>query len=187
MPEHISFEENLVRYCAPALAGAKTGGLFSQVYSDREKLFKKMNDLNHIFVKKGLRLVPLKVESGRALIYLYRVSSLSRDFEAEDTRKVLKKCGYKGCDPCRCLCALRSRICSCDEFPHEIGLFLGYPPCDVEGFMNSSRGYKCCGAWKVYGNVEEAKKKFRMYRKCEENYIERFRCGQSLDSLAVAG
>lgn len=48
-----------------------------------------------------------------------------------------------------------------EDFPHEIGLFLGYPLEDVAGFMELGPcSCKCTGCWKVYGNVEAAKKKF---------------------------
>ena len=45
------------------------------------------------------------------------------------------------------------------DFPHEVGLFLGYPPRDVEGFIREkARRAKCTGAWKVYGDEEAARK-----------------------------
>lgn len=48
------------------------------------------------------------------------------------------------------------------DFPHEIGLFLGYPLEDVQGFIeNRAEGYKCVGCWKVYGDEEYAKQEFR--------------------------
>ncbi len=47
------------------------------------------------------------------------------------------------------------------EFPHEIGLFLGYPLTDVEGFIrNKGRNYLLCGMWKVYGRVKVAEAAF---------------------------
>ena len=37
-----------------------------------------------------------------------------------------------------------------EAFPHEIGLFLGYPPEDVDAFIkNGAAGEKCIGMWKV--------------------------------------
>ena len=39
------------------------------------------------------------------------------------------------------------------EFPHEVGLFLSYPPEDVKGFIaHRANDFKCAGLWKVYGN-----------------------------------
>ena len=62
------------------------------------------------------------------------------------------------------------RIKSGNEFPHEIGLFLGYPPEDVDGFINNgAKGAKYVGTWKVYGDESIAKRTFAQYknvRKC---------------------
>lgn len=73
------------------------------------------------------------------------------------------------------------------EFPHEIGLFLGYPPEDVCGFIeNRAGGYKCVGEWKVYGDADKAKEIFAKYRKCTEVYCAQFAQGKSIERLTVA-
>ena len=42
------------------------------------------------------------------------------------------------------------------DFPHEVGLFLSYPPEDVKGFINHrAGGFKCAGLWKVCGDEEK--------------------------------
>jgi ribosomal protein S24E len=51
-----------------------------------------------------------------------------------------------------------------------VGLFLGYPLDDVQGFIkNRGSHYKLCGAWKVYGDVEKARNHFRKYELCREH------------------
>ncbi|MBP0060806.1 MAG: DUF3793 family protein [Eubacterium sp.] len=41
---------------------------------------------------------------------------------------------------------------------------LGYPAEDVQGFIeNETKECKCVGCWKVYGDVEQAQKKFEQY------------------------
>jgi hypothetical protein len=69
------------------------------------------------------------------------------------------------------------------QFPHEIGLFLGYPVDDVLGFVkNKGQNYKFCGYWKVYGNVEKAKNNFYCYELCREYMRIRLQTG-GLNSL----
>ena len=47
-------------------------------------------------------------------------------------------------------------------FPHEIGFVLGYPIEDVDGFMsNGGQGARAYGRWKVYGDVDEALRRFK--------------------------
>ena len=79
------------------------------------------------------------------------------------------------------------RICECDEFPHEIGLFLGYPPEDVRGFIEEGAAKcKCTGCWKVYGDVERAQKLFAAYKKCTAVYQKQHAQGKSIEQLTVA-
>ena len=73
------------------------------------------------------------------------------------------------------------------EFPHEVGLFLSYPPEDVKGFIdNEAANYKYIGLWKVYGDEEGAKRTFARYRKCTKLYCKLWQSGSSLEQLAVA-
>ena len=73
------------------------------------------------------------------------------------------------------------------EFPHEIGLFLGYPPEDVKGFIeNHAKNYKFTGYWKVYGDEAEAKKLFDRYRKCTQLYTRLWHGGRTVERLTVA-
>ena len=74
------------------------------------------------------------------------------------------------------------------EFPHEVGLFLGYPPEDVEGFIeNKARSCKLTGYWKVYSDEEKAKKIFAKYSKCTRVYTEQYADGKTIERLTVAG
>jgi hypothetical protein len=44
------------------------------------------------------------------------------------------------------------------EFPHEIGIFLGYPPEDVAAFIeNDGKNYACRTHWKVYFEPDAAR------------------------------
>ena len=82
---------------------------------------------------------------------------------------------------------LSKRLNETKEFPHEIGLFLGYPPEDVKGFIdNRAEGYKCIGCWKVYGDEENAKRKFECYKKCTDVYCAQWANGKSIERLTVA-
>ncbi|MBQ7128480.1 MAG: DUF3793 family protein, partial [Clostridia bacterium] len=73
------------------------------------------------------------------------------------------------------------------QFPHEVGLFLGYPPEDVKGFIeNNAKCSKCVGCWKVYGDEEKAKKCFENYKKCTRIYKELYLKGKTIERLTVA-
>lgn len=180
-------EELLVRHCSPTLAGIKTGNLFSCFFENAESMREDVRRLNGILVKKGLRILPLRFENNRALMYVYRSSKLAQDLQLEAVGSLLKRCGYESGKPERYIVQLRQKLSSNGEFPHEIGLFLGYPPEDVCGFIeNKAEGCKCVGCWKVYGDADAAKKLFARYQKCTDIYCALFAKGRSIERLAVA-
>ena len=81
----------------------------------------------------------------------------------------------------------RERLCCSAEFPHEIGVFLGYPLSDVVGFIeNSGRNFTCCGCWKAYGDPQAAQRHFAQLRKCTAVYLRLFHSGTPILRLAVA-
>ena len=102
---------------------------------------------------------------------LYRPSRLKKDLSSPEAVSILSGKGYSCDDPDRCLAQLVEHLRDDKEFPHEIGLFLGYPPEDVRSFMKSPcQGVKCVGCWKAYSNKEEAEKTFERFQKCTEIY-----------------
>ncbi len=181
-------EELVVKHCSPTLAKIKTGNLFSCRCESKEELFKAIRALNKRLVPKGLRLLPLKYSDGLALIYLFRPSLLARDLSDDTALDILEQAGYQSHKPEHSIRQLMRRLNECDGFPHEIGLFLGYPPEDVKGFIeNKGAHFKFAGLWKVYGDENAARKRFESYRKCTDNYQKQLAFGISFENLAVAG
>ena len=179
-------EDHLIRYCAPTLAGIKTGSLFSCSWTSVEELRKSIRNLNKRLAPKGLRILPLRFSGSKALMYVYRPSGLRQDLSQETAVRLLEDNGYCTGSCENCIAQLAKKLRSSDGFPHEIGLFLGYPPEDVAGFIeNNACGCKCAGCWKVYGDVDTAKKRFDQYHKCNPVYQACWENGSSLDRLAV--
>ena len=181
-------DDYLVRNCAPTLAGLKTGNMFSCPYESREDLLNAIRQLNKRLSAKGLRVLPLRVSEKKALVYLFRPQYLSRDLSDRVAKEILQHHGYDS-DSCdKCVAQLVKRLRQQKDFPHEIGLFLGYPPEEVCGFIeNKACNCKCVGCWKVYADEEAAKRKFAQYKKCTEVYCDRWAMGTNIERLAVAG
>ena len=180
-------EDTLIRCCAPTLAGIKTGSLFSFPYPTPREMGADLRALNALLGSRGLRLLPLRYGDGRALLYLFRPAKLRRDLRAACAEELLREAGYDGLRPEQCLKRLCLRLREGTDFPHEIGLFLSYPPEDVRGFIeNKARNYKYLGYWKVYGDERKARQTFEQYRKCTDTYCKSLRAGRSLAELAVA-
>ncbi|MBQ8894774.1 MAG: DUF3793 family protein [Clostridia bacterium] len=178
-------EELIIRHCSPTLAGMKTANMFSCPCENAEEMKEKLRFFNRILSKKGLRLLPLRLQKGRALIYLYRPAQLGRDLQHRDAFRLLQERGYCCRTPERCIFHLRQRLAETEDFPHEIGLFLGYPPEDVEGFIQH-KSPTLSGPWKVYGDPLPAQKRFDQYKKCTAVYCAKWQKGRSLEKLTVA-
>ena len=178
------FEEAMIRYASPTLAGIKTGALFSYMHKSIKKLMKQISTFNKKYIQKGLRLIPLRWNDQSALLYIYRPNLLEKAFHCQQARCLLKDCGYTCANKEHCIIHLMKRLNQSSNFPHEIGIFLGYPIEDVIGFIeNKAKGEKMIGTWKVYGDVDEAKKKFAQYDHLTSRFMEMFHEGKTLEEI----
>jgi hypothetical protein len=191
-------ELDLVKECAPTLAGLKTANLFNYQFDSIDSMNKELLKMNSLLNKKGVYLQVLRISTTRALLYVYRPMRLLKDLLNDKTLNTLKKDGYHvdldnlddRCDALvicnKFIRTLINRIEMEDSFPHEIGFFLGYPREDVIGFIEQKgQNCKCCGFWKVYDNEERSKAIFAKYKKCFKIYQKVFLDGRTLSQLTV--
>lgn len=180
-------EEYLVRNCAPTLAGIKTASLFTCPYETKDALLSDLRRINRQLTSKGLRILPLRFSGKRALIYVYRPKQLTADLSDDAAAQILVRKGYDSGSCEKYILRLARKLRQQEDFPHEIGLFLGYPPEDVCGFMeNRACGCKCVGCWKVYGDEAAARKKFDQYKACTRAYRAQWAKGTDIERLTVA-
>lgn len=180
-------ERALIVHAAPTLAGLKTANLFWFTCEDLQEACQMVCRWNGMLLKKGIRLDIMKVNRNRILLYVYREKRLKKDLKQPDAENILKTCGYRTDNVREILARLREKLQNYQEFPHEIGLFLGYPTEDVRGFMeNGGKNFCCSGCWKVYCNQCEKEKIFDRYKKCGAVYLRLFQNGRSVWQLTVA-
>ena len=184
----MSIEPALIKHCSPTLASLKVGSLFSFHPACWKCLSEEANAINRELEKKGLALRIIRADDARALCYLYRKGQLNRLLEDADVQAFLAACGYERFDMETVLNRLCDRLIIKPDFPHEVGLFLGYPLSDVKAFIENN-GQNClyCGPWKVYTNACEALRQFAKFKKCADVYCRLYHGGQrSLHQLTVA-
>ena len=183
----MSIERSLIEHCSPTLASLKVGSLFSFLAPVCHSLQEEIRAVNATLAGKGLTLRLVKPMDDRALCYLYRASQLERLLGDERNAAFLKSYGYTDLNAADVLDTLCTRLAENPDFPHEIGLFLGYPLADVIGFIeNKGRNCLCCGCWKAYTDACFAQKCFARYAKCTEVYRRLYTSGRPLSKLAVA-
>ena len=178
-------EELLVRHCAPTLAGLKTGNLINcPVGGGGGYRGRSCSAEPQVKPPRGCRCGcwpgrktgRLSTSTGRGV---------SDGIWPAARRNCSAGRGYPAPDAERCLRCLAGRLGE-GGFPHEIGLFLGYPLQDVLGFIeNRGQGSKLVGTWKVYGDEEAARRTFARYKKCTAVYSRCLKEGTPLEKLAV--
>lgn len=175
----------IIEHCAPTLAGLKTANMF--IFDTKYKnVNKELCFLNKMFNKKGVRIIPIRTGTNKTLFYVYRPERLSSDLCNPTAKNILCNKGYCYKNAENCIVQLAKRLKSEADFPHEIGLFLGYPPEDVKCFIdNPQEGVKCVGCWKAYTNPDKAEAIFAKYKKCTMIYMAEGKKGKPLHQLVV--
>lgn len=185
----ITLETELVRQCAPTLAGLKAASLFRFVFRPGDSPFAQIAEIRRSLEPKEIRLEVLSYDCIRqsALLYVYRPHRLSILLQDPESSSFLKRQGYVGSSCQEILDQMALRLARKDPFPHEIGILLDYPLEDVKAYMASPRDKGVCsGCWKAYGNRERAACYFAKCQKCTRIYWRCYCAGTPLSRLAVA-
>ena len=178
-------ERAIIDHASPTLARLKLGNLFNHPMG--VDFPEEFSALRGQLQGRGVTMTILKVANGKALIYLYRSEDLEKALMCDGVRRLLRSCGYSRFDVDGALETLKARLNDLDAFPHEIGVFLGYPLEDVVGFIeNGGRNCLSCGCWKVYANECAALEAFARFEKCKSVYQRLFASGCPLSKLTVA-
>ena len=206
-----AFERKLVHHCTPTLAALKPANLFTCRSSDApasgraanrpaatglrdDELSRALRACRAKLAPCGVRIEVLARRTSGMLVYVYRPALLKPIIEQEPVASFLAREGYDPASLSACIERLHRRICGTDvqsqltggcSFPHEIGLFLGYPFDDVMGFIeNRGENFLCSGCWKVYAKERDALACFCSYKDCTALYENLFAEGVSLECLA---
>lgn len=180
-------EKYLIEHCSPTLASLKTANLFSMDTCKYKDLKRHIYNWNQKLNSKGIEMILLKQDGFWALIYVCRKKMLARDLSQPGAAEFMKKYGYESIDADYAIEVLKNKLAKQSDFPHEIGMFLGYPLGDVIGFIdNAGKNSKCVGCWKVYCNECQALKTFAKFEKCRNIYRNLWQNGKEVTQLTVA-
>ncbi len=188
-------EKYLIEHCSPTLAGIKCGNIFTlrrHCVCDMN-IYKKIDSLNEELNEKNVFAHILCENKETIIVYIYRKNKLCEKLLKSSVQSILKDKSYdfsmfnSNYDLTDILNQLSSRFNGMPEFPHEIGIFLDYPESDVLSFIeNKGKNCLCSDAWKIYSDVDSAKKICRNYRICKHAYKMSFLNGKTIKQLTVA-
>ena len=164
---------HLMLECSEVLAGVKPANLISLVNRTRpcgRNLYQLwQNHHDDLVARLGdLTFKVLQPRQGALLLLCYKHDQLERHLSHAGIRTLLHKAGYDADASCEALLGeLCRRIEKKNSFPHEIGLFIGYPAKDVAAFMGMVKlPFACQGPWKIYGNPVQSLDLAEQYRCC---------------------
>ena len=195
------FSEILVRMAGAVIAGVKPAAIFTlpmRAFAagkwrqlSRRALDEALRAYAEALPAYGVELSVLYRTDRRVYLLVWRPDDLDRVLADPAHLLILREQGYCGAGRRELLGELRRRLVDYylafdrgerTEFPHEIGVFLGYPSEDVRGFMAGEKA-TCSGAWHAYGDEQVAKRRFRMLEMHERRCRSRFASGEPLHAL----
>lgn len=159
----------LLLQCAPMIAGLKVSNL---LIIDREK----EKEVRKIIEGTKLSCVRLACMDKKTTMLIYHERWLKEYLAGKEVADFLHVLGYDGKGFYEVLHSVKKKY-SCyvrkkENFPHELGILLGYPVEDVKGYMeNKGRNYLCTGYWQVYANPAAKMHLFQKFELARERLI----------------
>ncbi len=182
------FETLLCTHAAPVLAGLRPSGTVTCHRAKLPRLEEDLAQCRALLLEHGLRCKVLCQCESHLVVLLYDPVWLESCLLGRRARKMLRRMGYPQGALLEDLLKELARRMGQSGFPHEIGLFLGYPARDVEEFIRrGGAGSLCTGYWKAYRHPGEARRCFARYDACREEFLARQSRGQSLCQILRAG
>lgn len=171
----------LALQCAPLLKGLKASSLLPINTSEKE-------ELQPVLVGTDISYLILNDDQKRKLLFLYMPEELGSLLQKEEARGFLDKNGYSGKELGSSLRQLSFKMLryaeGCCQFPHEIGIFLGYPVRDVEAFIvQKGRNFLLSGYWKVYHSPAQAQLTFHAYDRAKVSVVNELLAGRTLKEI----
>lgn len=174
-------ETQLALQCAPLITGIKISNLLI-IPSENEKT------LRMILHQSGLSFYRLISTKEKMTFLLFQRLELQAYLQKKEVQQFLKKEGYENLEFGSILRKFQERYQQYMHgqmaFPHEMGLLLGYPIEDVQGFVeNDGEGYLYSGYWKVYAEVEKKIELFHEYENAKELVIQKLAEGKGMREI----
>lgn len=141
-----------------------------------------------VVAESGLAARELADRGDSLLLLVYSPAVMEELLQRPAAAGLLRRSGYGDLGHAAALDELALR-CSGNSFPHEIGIFLGYPLKDVAAFMGLVQlPFSCQALWKVYGDPRpslELADRFLGSRRRMASQLAT--CSNPLDCLACHG
>lgn len=180
----------LAYHCMPALLKLKPSNLVNVKHKNRNNRDEFLTALEEELRPFDCCCYRFYENREMLLLFIYHKDEVERVLLQTRCKEILQSYGYQyGAQLVdNVLTQLSERYHSYQQkstdFPHEMGIILGYPPADVEDFIrNKGKRYALSGVWKVYHDVEGAKRSFALYHRVREETMRMLRSGRKLSEM----
>jgi len=164
---------------AEVLAGVKPANLINLVdrpHTCGRNFYRLWQECGRELLARGGLVGRELVDRGTSVLLLVYAAPLLNDLLAQPSvRAMLRRAGYRHLEePAAVLDQLQERCRRGDGFPHEIGIFLGYPLKDVAAFLGwVALPFTAQGAWKIFGQPEQSLRLAATHRRCRDRMVHR--------------
>jgi len=170
-----NIETQLATQCAPLVTGLKISNLLIVQNGNATRV-------KEILKSTGIVCFVIHMSDEKTIFLLYKEREMKAYLSRKRVRTLLTQLGYKNYELKNLLMLFRKRykkyINGEIGFPHEMGLLLGYPVEDVQGFIkNSGKNFLYSGYWKVYNNLPLKMQLFQSFEQARERVIQLISCG----------
>ena len=173
-----SIKGNIALQCSLVLSGIKPSNLL--IYSNHCE-----GCISEELKNTGAEYMKLYTGSNDSVSIIFNRKKLEKSLLDEENREFIKQYGYEDFSVNSVIEKLAGRYTEFKEgraeFPHEMGIVLGYPLEDVSGFIeNNGKNYLYSGYWKVYKNAEEKIRLFKTYKDIKKYFVEQIENGKQI-------
>lgn len=176
-------DQIFLRFSSQTFCGIKPAALFTaSAEKFSEDVLEKWRTIIH---EQGLSIHVVEKASGSRLVFVYDLAWIRKILGDSFVQAYLRGKEYPNpSDTIGTLNILFHRFKNEECFPHESGVFLGYPIEDVLQFEEKQgKCCKFCGYWKSYCNPEKAKQCCDKYKQCRQMCIQWFDEGYSVPQI----
>lgn len=162
-------EKKIALQCAPLITGIKISNLL--IVSSKEA-----ESVPYILRRTGIVFFRLAKMEDRITFLVFRREELAHYLQDSDVMHILGCLGYRDLSLRGILMTFAKRYQTYANvgagFPHEMGLLLGYPVEDVEGFIkHKGQNFLYSGYWKVYKDVPAKKRLFQSFENSQKDVV----------------
>lgn len=172
-PHPNNFILHLIKLLGPTLAGVKPAEILTlAICTDKTRKLAWEESYSCLSQHKELKLKDIRDIRDNKQILFYHLSALKMTLERPIHLRFLKGFGYpENYSLEGYLDHLRERLTG-KSFPHEIGIFLGYPLKDVMGFIgHPSLKLNKTRSWRVYGDAKLSDLRCQNFRQARAEVV----------------